>query len=104
MRGERVAIVPFEPLLEVEDPAQPVFRQLPLFGHARAEAALLEIEPDQRIEDRRLVVGMWGPVFQNRIHGLAAQRFERHDQGALLMVRCVRDGKRGKHRGGHASK
>ena len=104
MRGERVAIVPFQALLEMEGPAQPVFGQFPLLGHAGAEAALLVVEPDQRIVDRRLVVGVGRAAFQDRIHGLAAERFERHDQGALLMIRCVRDGKRGKHRGSHTSK
>ena len=104
MRGERVAIVPFQALLEMEEPAEPVFRQLPLFGHARAESAFLEVEPDQRIEDRRLIVGVRRAAFQDRIHGLAAQCFECHDQGALLMVCGMRDGKRGKYRGSHAPK
>ena len=102
MRGERVAIVPFEALLEMEEPAQAVFRQLPAFGHAGAEAAFLVVEPDQRIVDRRLVVGVRCAALQDRVHGLAAERFERHDQGALL-VRCMCGAECGKYRGSQAS-
>src|SRR5439155_21458446 len=68
LRGDRVAVVEALALAEVEGPALAVGGELPALGDARADAAVLEIETDQRVPDRRLIVRVRRARVHDRIH------------------------------------
>ena len=81
-----------------EGPAQAIGRHFPAFGDTGADAALLEIEADQRVVHDRLVDGVARPAFEDRIERLGAEQFDGEDERAFLvlgMSRRDRDDNRG---------
>ena len=82
----------FWPGAHVEGPGQPVIGQLPFLRHAGTDAALLDIEPDQRVVHRRLIHRIARPPLQDRVQRLRGQRLDGEDQRALLRLCLRRDG------------
>ena len=64
--------------------------ELPAFGDAGTDAALLEVEADQRVVHHRLVDGVARPSFEDRIERLGAERFDGEDERALLVLGAKR--------------
>jgi hypothetical protein len=64
VRGELVAVVEGLAGPQEEGPGEAVGRELPPLGDAGTDAALLEIEADQRIVHDRLVDGVARPAFE----------------------------------------
>ena len=86
----------------IEGPGQAVGRELPAFGDAGADAALLEVEADQRVVHHRLVDRVARPPFEDRIERLGAQRFDGEDERALLVLGAKRRRGGDNHRDGES--
>src|SRR5207253_11411871 len=66
--GDRVAVVETLVLTEIESPALAVGGQLPALGSARADSTVLQVESDQRVPDRRVVVRVRRAGVHDRVH------------------------------------
>jgi hypothetical protein len=84
--GEFVAVVEGLAGPQEEGPAEAVGREFPTLGNAGTDAALLEIEADQRIVHDRLVNGVAWPAFEDRVERLGAERFDGKDERAFLVL------------------
>ena len=106
LRGDRVAVVEALALAEVEGPALAVRGELPALGDARADAAVLEIEADQRVPDRRLIVRVRRARVHDRVHDLGAQGVQGDDErvlvGGLRRWKLARDQKTAQRQGQQA--
>ena len=92
VRGELVAVVKGLAGANEEGPGQAVGRELPAFGDAGPDPALLQVEPDQRVVHHRLVDGIARPALEDRIERLRAKRFDGEDKRAFLILRPERRG------------
>jgi hypothetical protein len=77
--------VELEALAEIERPALAVVGARPALRDAGTDAALLEIEPDERVPDRGVVVRVRRPRIRNGVHDLGAESVQRNDQRVLVL-------------------
>jgi hypothetical protein len=73
-----------EPLAQIEGPALAVGGLLPALGDTGADAAVVEVESDQRVPDGRVIVSVRGARVHDRVHDLGAEGVQRDDERVLV--------------------